>query len=212
VGGSGHVVPAFLLGVALAAAPGPVQILILGETARTGLRGGLRVMAGANGALLVVMVTLALGFSALRPGHRLLRALRLVGGGFLIYLAVAELIELRREAQGALGRQEPPVGRAVGPTTRGILAVIVNPGAWVFFATTASTVVAQATADGGTEAALLAAVAMTAGVSLTDLLTALLGAGGRALFGDRGLRWIRTILAVVLLAIGLAFVAQAVRR
>jgi threonine/homoserine/homoserine lactone efflux protein len=211
VGSSSHVVPGFLLGVALAAAPGPVQVLILGETARTGLHGGLRVMAGANGALLAVLVTLAVGFSALQPGPGVLRALRFAGGGFLVYLAMIELVELRAEAHGGRRPQELETGRSVGPTARGVLAVVVNPGAWIFFATTASTVVAQATADGGRDAALLVAVAMTAGVSLTDFVTALLGAGGRALFGDRGLRWIRGALATILLAIGIAFVAGAIR-
>ncbi len=211
MGGSSHVVPAFLLGVALAAAPGPVQVLILGETARTGLHGGLRVMAGANGALLAVLVTLAVGFSALQPGPGVLRALRFAGGGFLVYLAMIELVELRAEAHGGRRPQELEAGRSVGPTARGVLAVVVNPGAWIFFATTASTVVAQATADGGRDAALLVAVAMTAGVSFTDFVTALLGAGGRALFGDRGLRWIRGALATILLAIGIAFVAGAIR-
>jgi threonine/homoserine/homoserine lactone efflux protein len=209
MGGSSHILPAFLLGAALAAAPGPVQVLILGETARSGLRGGLRVMAGANGALLVVMVALALGFAALRPGPWLLRALRVVGGGFLIYLSAAELAALRHESPGAAGERSP--GRVVAPTTRGVLAVVVNPGAWIFFATTASTVVAQASAEGGTDAALLAAVAMTAGVSLTDLLTALLGAGGRALLGERALRSIRGALALILGAIGVAFLIQGLR-
>jgi threonine/homoserine/homoserine lactone efflux protein len=211
VDGTSHVLPAFLLGMALAAAPGPVQVLILGETARTGLRGGLRVMAGANGALLLVMVVLALGFSALQPGPVALRVLRLVGGGFLIYLAVAELTELRRESRGTRAPGEPTASRSIGPTARGVLGVVVNPGAWIFFATTAATVVAQATVDGGTQAALLAAVSMTVGVSATDLGTALLGAGGRTLLGDRGLRSIRIALAIVLLAIGTAFVVQGIR-
>ena len=78
---SDHIVPAFLLGAALGAAPGPVQLLILSETARGGLRRGLRVMLGANGALLAVMVALAFGFSALAPSEAVLRGLRIVGGG-----------------------------------------------------------------------------------------------------------------------------------
>jgi threonine/homoserine/homoserine lactone efflux protein len=51
-----ELVPAFLLGFALGAAPGPVQLLILSQTARLGILGGLRVMLGANGTLLVVMM------------------------------------------------------------------------------------------------------------------------------------------------------------
>ena len=89
--------------------------------------------------------------------------------------------------------------------------MIVNPGAWIFFATTASSVVAEATASSGRQAAVLASLAMTLGVSATDLTTTLIGTGGRAVAGERGLRWIRTGLAVALLAIGLAFVVQGLR-
>lgn len=89
--------------------------------------------------------------------------------------------------------------------------MILNPAAWIFFATTASAVVAESTADAGRDAALAAAVAMSVGVSLSDLMFTLLGSGGRTLFGERGLRWIRGGLSLGLAAIGLAFVWQGLR-
>jgi threonine/homoserine/homoserine lactone efflux protein len=201
-----HLLGAFALGAALGGAPGPVQLLILSETAKGGFGRGLKVMLGANGTLFLVVAALALGFAALAPGEGLLRGLRVVGGAFLVYVALDELRTLRRESMQAAARELP--GGRFGPTTRGVISVIVNPGAWIFFATTASTVVAQAGTDGGRGEALLAAVAMTAGVSLADLLSTLIGTGGRALVGERGLRWIRAVLAGFLLLIGLAFVAQ----
>lgn len=204
-----HIGPAFALGFALGAAPGPVQLLLLTETAKRGFSGGLRVMIGANGTLLAVMVALAFGFSTLAPSEGVLRGLRLVGGAFLIYLAVDELSRLRREAADPTRPDDDAPG--MGPTTRGIVSVILNPAAWIFFATTASAVVAESTADAGRDAALAAAVAMSVGVSLSDLMFTLLGSGGRTLFGERGLRWIRGGLSLGLAAIGLAFVWQGLR-
>jgi threonine/homoserine/homoserine lactone efflux protein len=162
VSSGAHIGAAFALGFALGAAPGPVQLLLLTETAKRGFSGGLRVMIGANGTLFAVMVALAFGFSSLAPSEGVLRGLRLVGGAFLIYLAADELRRLRREATGDPTR---PIEDApgMGPTTRGIVSVILNPGAWIFFATTASAVIAEATADAGRDAALAAAVAMTVG-------------------------------------------------
>jgi threonine/homoserine/homoserine lactone efflux protein len=165
-------------------------------------------MIGANGMLLGVMVALAFGFSSLAPSEGVLRGLRLVGGAFLIYLAADELRHLRREAAGQTRPKDDASG--MGPTTRGIVSVILNPGAWIFFATTASAVIAEATADAGQDAALTAAVAVTVGVSLSDFMFTLLGSGGRSLFGERGLRWIRGGLSLGLAAIGLAFVWQGV--
>src|SRR5438874_11520213 len=91
-----HVSSAFALGFALGAAPGPVQLLILSETSRRGLSGGLRVMLGANGTLVVVMAALAVGFSSLQPGPAGVRALRAAGGVFLIFLGAGEILALRR--------------------------------------------------------------------------------------------------------------------
>jgi threonine/homoserine/homoserine lactone efflux protein len=208
--GWSDVLPAFALGAALGAAPGPVQVVILSETARGGITRGLRVMAGANGTLLVVMVALAFGFSALQPSEAVLRGLRVLGGGFLIYLAMVELRSLRAEARGDDGRRSMS-GDGLGPTARGVVSVILNPGAWIFFATTASTVMAEASARGGRSTAIVAAVAMTLGVSCTDMTAILVGTGGRALAGERGLRWVRMGLALALFGIGSVFVVQGVR-
>jgi threonine/homoserine/homoserine lactone efflux protein len=114
---SEHVVPAFALGAALGAAPGPVQLLILGETARHGIGAGFRVMLGANGMLFVVLATLALGFSTVEPSPEVVRGLRVVGGLFLVYLAVNELRTLRR-GFSVTGATDAP-GTRFGPTARG---------------------------------------------------------------------------------------------
>lgn len=200
-----HALPALALGFALGAAPGPVQVLILAETSRRGLAGGLRVMLGANGTLLVVMMALAMGFAAVEPGVGTLRALRVAGGAFVVYLGVVELRSLRAPV-----RHMSDPDRRLGPAARGVLSVVVNPGAWVFFATTASAVVADATADAGRWAAIAASLAMAVGVSASDLSFALLGSGGRVLLGGSGLVRLRTALAIALLAIGVWFVAQGV--
>ena len=202
-----NVPAAFALGFALGAAPGPVQLLLLTETARRGFTGGLRVMLGANGMLLVVMVALALGFSALLPSDPILDALRVSGGSFLVWLGVQELFTLRREARSGLDRSSGQI-RSMGPTALGVVAVVLNPGAWIFFATTAASVAADAAADGGRPAALIAALSMTVGVSASDSLFVVLGSGGRRLLGHNGLRAVRALLALLLSAIGFVFVAQ----
>jgi threonine/homoserine/homoserine lactone efflux protein len=197
--------PAFALGFALGAAPGPVQILILSETARRGFAGGIRVMLGANLTLLAILIVLALGFSAVEPSDALLRVLQVVGGAVLVYIAANEIRLLRGEVRAAT--VDLP-SRRVGPTTLGVVSVLLNPGAWIFFATTASAMMADASSDAGQTAALLTAVAMAIGVSASDLAFTLLGSGGRRSFGERGLRWIRIGLAVLLGGIGVAFAAQ----
>jgi len=210
VGGAG-VGAAFALGFALGAAPGPVQLLILSETAKRGMEGGLRVMLGANLTLLGILVILALGFASLEPGPGVIRTLQAVGGSFLVWIGVVELRSIRDEARSTVDAASQRAVARLGPTAKGVAGVLLNPGAWIFFATTASALIANATSDGGTGAALAAAVAMAIGVSCSDLTFTILGSGGRRLSGERGLRRIRMGLAALLVVIGVAFVTQAIR-
>jgi threonine/homoserine/homoserine lactone efflux protein len=199
---------AFGFGFALGAAPGPVQLLILSQTARRGLAGGLRVMLGANLTMLVILLALALGLSALEPSPTGLRILRVIGGVALVILASLELQSLRAAEPAYEGGQNDD---RWGPTAIGVLAVFLNPGAWLFFATTASSILATTAVRDGRVAAIAIAFAIAIGVSCSDLLFSVLGSGGRRVIGDRGLRWVRTILACALGLLGLLFVAQGVR-
>lgn len=198
---------AVAFGFALGAAPGPVQLLLLSQATARGLAGGLRVMLGANLTLLSILVALALGLSAADPSPAALRLLRVLGGGVLVALAAIELRAIvRRSARAAT----PPGGRW-GPTAIGVLAVALNPGAWLFFATTASSILATTAARDGRTAAVATAFAIAVGVSGSDLLFSVLGSGGHRWIGERGLRWIRGGLATALLAVGLAFLVQGLR-
>jgi len=207
VNGDTGLLAALVFGFALGAAPGPVQLLILSQTARRGLGGGLRVMLGANLTLLAILLMLAVGLAAVQPSATTLRVLRVVGG--IVLLGIATL-ELRSLAGRERARSVHPSARW-GPTAIGVAAVLLNPGAWLFFATTASSILATTAARDGRAAAVGTAVVIAVGVSSSDLLFSVLGSGGRRVLGDAGLRWVRTILALALVAIGLVFVWQGLR-
>ena len=209
--GGGAIVGAFALGFGLGAALGPVQMLILSETAKRGLEGGPRVMLGANLTLLGILVVLALGFSSLAPRPGAIRTLQAVGGLFLLWIGGVELRSILIGARSRTGGDPPPVAaRRLGSIAKGIASVILDPGAWVFFATTASAPMAKVTSDGGTASALAGALAVAIGVSCSDLTFTILRSGGRRLVGEGGLRWIRTGPAALLVVIGAPFVVQGV--
>jgi threonine/homoserine/homoserine lactone efflux protein len=195
-------VPALVFGFALGIAPGPVQVLILSQSAKRGVAGGLRVMLGANLTMFVILLVLALGLSAIAPSDTALRALAIIGGVALVVFASLDLRSIHRAAPP---QTEVPA-RGLGPTATGIVAVILNPGAWLFFATTATATLAAATELGGRSAAVITATAMAIGVSLADLVSTGLGSGGHRFLGARGLAILRTVLALALVAIGFAFV------
>jgi threonine/homoserine/homoserine lactone efflux protein len=191
-----HPVAAFGLGVALGASPGPVQLLLFSEAARGGASRGLRAMAGANATFCFMLVVLAAGLSSIDPGPTFLSVIRIVGGGFLVFLAIDALRENRR------GRPVEGASPGLHPAVRGIVAVLLNPGAYVFLATTGTAVVADAAHDGGRGLAFLTVAALLVGVSLMDSGMVLLGTGARRV-SERVLKNLGDVLALALGALGL---------
>lgn len=195
---------AFWLGIALGTSPGPVQLLLLSEAARGGAARGLRAMAGANATFGVLLVGLALGLAAIEPAPAVLRGIRVVGGAVLIAIAASAFRERRRTLDAGIA--EP----AQRPFRRGVLAVVVNPGLYLFVATTGAAVVAEGARAGGRVTALTTAVALLAGVCVTDGLTVALGAGSRRL-PEVALRAFLDLSALALGGVGAWLVLAGIR-
>jgi threonine/homoserine/homoserine lactone efflux protein len=192
------------LGIALASAPGPVQAVLLSESIRGGVARGFRAMAGAAVTFGLLLVALALGVSVAAPSGTVLRILEIAGGALLVVLAV--------DGFRARPRPDPANGerRELPPVARGSLAVLLNPGAWLFLGTAASSLFAAATQEGGTDAALLAALALVLGLAAGDGAVVLIGGLGVRRAGERVALWVRRGLAVVLAALGVALIVRGV--
>lgn len=191
------------LGIALAGAPGPVQAVLLAEAVRGGVPRGLRALAGAAATFGVLLVSLSLGLSLTTPTGAALRILQAVGGVFLLWLAIEGF-----RSGNAVARPSPQA-RALHPTARGVLAVLLNPGAWLFLGAVASPLFAAASQRGGTGSALLVAVALMIGLAMGDVAVVLLGGLGLRRGGERVGRWVRRALATVLAALGVWLLVNA---
>jgi threonine/homoserine/homoserine lactone efflux protein len=184
------------LGIALAGAPGPVQAILLAEALRGGTGRGLRALLGANLTFGALLLVLALGYSFAVPNQAVLRVLQVVGGLLLIALGIDGFRARDDTRPGAGARAELP------PAARGALAVILNPGAWLFLATAASSLVAAASQAGGRPAAVSAAMALLAGVAAGDTTVVLAGGFGLRRAGAGAARWLRRALALALVGLG----------
>lgn len=201
----GLVVSAFALGASLGLLPGPVQFVLLTEASRGGVRRGFAAMVGANGMFGVLLVSFAAGTAFLAPDLIVLRVLKVVGGMFLLFLAVDAV---RASIRGAGSGERPSAGRI--PLVRGVFAVLLNPGAWVFLATTASSLFATGARSGGRPLALGLAVVMLGGIACVDGPMVLLGGGVRRF--ERGVaRWLTPVLALGLGAFGILLLIQGLR-
>jgi threonine/homoserine/homoserine lactone efflux protein len=203
----GLVASAFGLGATLGLLPGPVQFLLLSESTRGGMRRGFSAMAGANGMFGALLLALAAGLSLLAPSAGALRGLKIAGGAFLLFLAWDALRETLRLRGGTSEGSDASPRTARTPFMRGVLAVVLNPGAWIFLATTASALFASAVDRGGRPLALFLAVAMLAGVSAVDGSMVLLGGGVRR-FQASVARILAPILGAGLAAFGMVLIVQ----
>ena len=200
---TGEAVAGLSLGLALAGAPGPVQAVLLAESVRGGIPRGLRALAGAAATFGVLLLSLALGLSIAPPAGTALRILQAVGGAFLVWLAVDGFRSQREMARSWQS------GRSFPPAARGALAVLLNPGAWLFLGAVASPLFAGASQRGGTGGALAAAVALMIGLAIGDAAVVLLGGLGLRRLDERVGRWIRRALAVLLAGLGVWLLVNA---
>src|SRR2546430_7325986 len=82
---------AFGLGLVLAGSPGPVQAVLLAESARGGRRRGFAAMLGANATFAALLVALAGGLALVAPTRTAARFIPLGRGLFLPLLAAHTL-------------------------------------------------------------------------------------------------------------------------
>lgn len=187
---------ALAIGVALAGAPGPVQAVLLGEATRGGVARGMRALAGVHVTFGVLLAAMALGLTVVPPRGVALRVLQVAGGALLLWLAWDGL----RSGDAV---EAPPDHRSVPPAVRGALAILLNPGGWLFLAAVALPLLASTAQRAGTDAALGAAAAMVVGAGIGDGALVLLGGLGLRRAGDRVSRRVRHVLAFVLAGLGL---------
>lgn len=192
------------IGVALAGAPGPVQAVLLAEAVRGGVARGLRALAGAGLTFGLLLVSLALGLSVAVPSGVVVRILKGAGGALLLWLAADGL-----RSQGRAD-EEPNSRGALPPAARGALAVLLNPGAWLFLGVVASPLFASATRLGGRGSALVAAGALIAGLAIGDGAVVLVGGLGVRRAGDRVKRLVHRALATGLAVLGVWLLLQGV--
>lgn len=198
-----HVATAFGLGLVLGTSPGAVQLLLLAEASRSGAGRAFRAMLGANATFGLLLVLLALGLAAFEPSGVTLRAIRVVGGAFLIYLAIDAL----RQRRAPIEVRDATAARH--PALRGMTAVLLNPGVYVFLATTASALLATAAREGGRVSAVATALALLAGVSIMDALTVGVGLGAGRL-PDRVVAVVLDVAALALAALGVSLIAAGI--
>ena len=192
------------VGIALASTPGPVQAVLLAESVSGGIARGFRAQAGANLTFAALLAALALGLSLAAPAGLTLAALQMAGGALLLWLAADGLRSA--PATGAWPGWLPGLPRAA----RGVLAVLLNPGSWLFLGAVAAPLAAAASQRGSTGGALVVALVTVMGCGSGDTAVVLIGGAGVRRVSARARQWVHRALAVLLGGLGAWFLAAGI--
>jgi len=157
--------------------PGPDFFLILQAALRLPLRYAISVCAGiaaANGVYLIVAV---LGLEAVREMSGLMFVLRVLGGGYLIYIGVLLLRAPQRPLEAGDAEMAPCVTGIGRQFLVGFLSAILNPKNAIFYLSLFTVMVAVKT---GLGTRIFYALWMVGVVFVWDMLVAMAVGNARA--------------------------------
>jgi threonine/homoserine/homoserine lactone efflux protein len=201
---------AFLIGLGVATAPGPVQALVVVEAVRDGFRGGVIATAGAALSFWLLLVLLATGLSLAAPSADAARVLQGLGGLVVIWIAADSLRNATLGLSERGGDRRSELGHGFLAAGRVALAVVIFPGTWIFLAAIATPLLASARVEGGPLLALLVTIGLVLGTSSGNLGVAILAAWGSRVASARVVVRLRQIASVALGLIGLVLVGSAI--
>lgn len=194
-----------LASAALIATPGPNVAMIVGTTLRYGMRTGLLAVMGVNLGAVIQLSAIAAGLSwivSFFTEH--FNIIRYIGAGYLIFLAVGQLMQPPAGAPG-LGLSLP-VERAFG---RGFAIAFANPKTLVFHAAFLPLFLNDAEAGSGALWLLVATYAVIAAVG--DVMFTLLAARAGQAVSGRYARLADRVSAAILLGGALVLVLMSPR-
>ena len=202
--------------MALIAAPGPGQALVMARTLQGGARAGLLTSLGLNDGTLTHTVAAALGLSAvLMASVTAFTVVKMLGAVYLLFLGGSMLWKsVRAPSPGMAAPRPGPNGNGPPPThlfPHAVVTGILNPKVALFFFAFLPQFVRPERGYPFVQFAVLGCSLAGLGVvgdSLVAVLTA--RAHTRVLAGSRGSVWRERIVGTVLVALGLrlAFVSR----
>jgi len=190
------------LGLATAVVPGPIVILLIVETLKYGWRAGAAVAAGPVLIDAFVMLPLALVVQGLLTSRSLQIIFGLAGLVFLLYLGMNMLITANRADELVSSREIAAISPAAS-FRRALLAQLLSPMAYAFWATVGAVMVRQAFATGGLVSAIIFPVSFWMGTLIVAGVLITLTAAGRSTLKSRAYRLIITTGGILMIGFGL---------
>ncbi|MFN0263100.1 LysE family translocator [Tepidamorphus sp. 3E244] len=200
---------AWLGTVAAQAAPGPNLVAVAAAGLGQGRRAALFVVLGVASGVLVWVTAVAFGLGALIsafPG--LLVAMKLLGGGYLLFLSIKALRAAVRGGQGTLKAQSGQMSD-IGAWRRGALVVLTNPKAALMWAAVAAFLFGHGLDP--LQVLAFAPVGSLSALAVYGAYALLFSSGLATRAYARAARWFEALFGAVFGALGATLLADGVR-
>ncbi|MFO7709723.1 MAG: LysE family transporter [Desulfobacterales bacterium] len=192
-----------LLGLAAGFSPGPLTVLVIGETLRHGLRSGLQVAIAPILTDIPIILLAMFALERLLGWPLALGAVSLAGGAFLLWLGYRSM--------RVAGVDIPSAGSEPHSIRRAIAINLLNPNPYVFWVSVGvPTILNALTVSWGHAAAFLGAFFFF--IVGSKALLARLVHGSRTFMSGGVYLWIMRLLGVLLVGYGLLLLKAGVAR
>lgn len=196
-----------VIGVALAAPIGPINIEIISRGIRDGFLHGWSVGLGALSTDTVYAVLVVSGLTPLADTPGLRFPLFLAGGVMLAYVAIMSL-RAAREITPPLEHATPRHGRGY---VTGVLIAAFNPMGIVYWLSVGAALIAEAVDRVGSAGAPVLVGGVFLGLLVWVTSLSMLAQVARRFVTGQGMRWVTGASGVIILGFALYFFLQAFR-
>ena len=189
------------IGLAAGVSPGPLMVLVITQTLRSGWRAGLLTAAAPLLSDAVVILGVVLVLNTLPA--RALPVLGVLGGLYVIWLGV----ESWRSAGGRPSAEDGPAGSGGQVLRKATLVNLLSPHPWITWATVLGPLTLSVI-----DRSLVAGIGLVVGFYLglvgAKAVVALLVAGGRHRLTETGYARTMRVASILLVVAGLALIAE----
>lgn len=193
------------MGLAVAAVPGPIIILMIAETLRKGYGAGLSVVLGPITVDALVMIPLAMILQTALVLKPVQIGIGLAGSAFLVFLgyntiqqAYGEPMKLP-DATSSSNNQ----GVFLGSYRKSLVAHLLNPFGYVFWVTVGSSFIKQAVSSVGLVGAVLFPVSFWLGALVIEAIALFFSGKGKEVLSSAAYRTVLYVCGVILVAFGI---------
>jgi threonine/homoserine/homoserine lactone efflux protein len=182
-----------VMSIGLVLLPGPDTMLVVGHTARRGLKAGLAAIGGIQLGGVFYMALCGFGFlSVLNAVPGLFMTVKIVGAIYLAWLGIGML---RGAIAPATEAKEPKMRLGGSPFSQGFISTVLNPKVAVFFLAALPQFVGTGP-DAPWQGMLLIAIVYVLGFFWALAVAALVNRAGQYAGQSRAMRWFEGALGV----------------